>query len=104
LGEQLGFNEWDAVEAPGGVCDFVDQLRFGGIGGLVLVEKLLDVPLVGFGVLSGQDGGAGRETVAECVLRRALFARFGARAGGVRGVGAVGGGAHIGLGARASAG
>ena len=93
LGEQLGFEEWDAVEAPGGVGDFVDQLRLGGIGGGVLVEKLLDVALIGFGVLRGQEGGAGGEAVAEGVLRGALFAGFGARAGGVRRVGAVGGGA-----------
>jgi hypothetical protein len=33
LGEQLGFEERDAVEAPGGVGDFVDQLSFGGGGG-----------------------------------------------------------------------
>ena len=52
-GEQLGFEEWDAVEAPRGVGDFVDQLSLGGGGGLVLVEKLLDVALVGFGVLVG---------------------------------------------------
>jgi hypothetical protein len=58
-----------------------------------LIKKLLDVALVGFGVLGRQDGGAGGEAVAESVLRRTLFARFGARAGGVRGVGAVGGGA-----------
>ena len=95
LGEQLGFEERDAVEAPGGVGHFVDQLSLGGIGGLAVIEKLLDVALVGFGVLGGQDGGAGGEAVAESVLRRALFAGFGARAGGVGGVGAVGGGARF---------
>jgi hypothetical protein len=46
LGEQPGFEEWDAVEAPGGVGDFVDELGFGGGGGFVLIEKLLDVALV----------------------------------------------------------
>ena len=91
--EQLGFEEWDAVEAPSGVGDFVDELSLGLGGGLVLIEKLLDVALVGVGVLTGQDGGAGGEAVAEGVLRRALFARFGARAGGVGGVGAVDSGA-----------
>src|ERR1700689_4672590 len=53
LGEQIGFEEWDAVETPGGVGDFVDQLRFGGGGGGVLIEKLLDVALVGFGIFRG---------------------------------------------------
>src|SRR5580700_9891557 len=43
LREQLGFEEWDAVEAPRGVGDFVDELSLGGVCGLVLVEKLLDV-------------------------------------------------------------
>ncbi len=90
LGKQLGFEEWDAVEAPGGVGDFVDQLSLGGGGGGVLIEKLLDVALVGFGVLGGQDSGLGSETVAQRVEGRTLLAGFGARAGGVLGVGAVG--------------
>ena len=93
LGEQVGFEELDAFETPGGIGHFVDQFSFGGGGGFVLVEKLLDVKLVGFGVLGGQDGGSGTETVAQRVLRRTLLARFGAGAGGVLGVGAVGGGA-----------
>ena len=71
----------------------MDQLSLGGGGGGVLIEKLLDVALVGFGVLGGQDSGAGSETMAQRVERRTLLARFGARAGGVEGVGAVGGGA-----------
>ena len=93
MGEQLGFEKWDAVETPGGVGDFVDQLSFGGGCGGVFIDELLDVALVGFRVLGGQDGGAGSQAVAEGVERRALLARFGARAGGVRGVGAVDGGA-----------
>src|SRR5580704_6664169 len=92
LGEQLGFDEWDTVEAPGDVGHLVDQLSLWGIGGLAVIEKLLEVALVGFGVLRGQDRGAGGEAVAESVLRGALFASFGARTGGVGGVGAVGGG------------
>jgi hypothetical protein len=92
-GKQFSFEEWDTVEAPGGVGEFVDQLGLGGVGGVVLVEELLDVALVGFGVLGGQDGGAGSETMAKRVLRRTLLAGFGARTGGVLGVGAVGGGA-----------
>ena len=93
MGKQIGFEEWNAVEAPGGVGDFVDQLGLGGGGGLILVEKLLDVALVGFGVLGGQDSGLGGETVAQRVEGRTLLAGFGTRTGGVLGVGAVGGGA-----------
>ena len=93
MGEQLGFEEWDAVEAPGGGGDFVDELSFCGCGGGVLVEKLLDVALVGFGVFVRQDGGLGGETVAQGVAGGTLLAGFGARTGGVLGVGAVGGGA-----------
>ena len=93
MGEQLGLKEGDAVESPGGVGDFVDQLSFGRSGGGVLIEKLLDVALVGVGVLAGQDGSAGGEAMAEGIERGALLARFGARAGGVGGVGAVDGGA-----------
>ena len=64
LGEEVGFEERDAVEAPGGVGDFVDELSFGGVGGFVLGEKLLEVALVGFGVLCGQDRGAGGQAMA----------------------------------------
>src|ERR1700678_3031986 len=35
--EHFGFEQRDSVEAPGGVGDFYDELRFGGSGGLVLV-------------------------------------------------------------------
>src|ERR1700688_4795228 len=65
--EEGGFEEWDAIKAPGSVGDFVDELSLGGGGGLVLIEKLLDVALVGFGVLRGQDSGAGGEAMAEGV-------------------------------------
>jgi hypothetical protein len=68
-------------------------LNFGGGAGGVLVEKLLDVALVGFGVLVGQDSGLGSETMAQRVEGRTLLAGLGARTGGVEGVGAVGGGA-----------
>jgi hypothetical protein len=84
LGQQLGFEEWDAVETPGGVGEFVNQLSLDGVGGFIVSEKLLEVALVGCGVLGGQDGRAGGEAMTESVLRRALFARFGTRAGGVR--------------------
>jgi hypothetical protein len=39
-GDQAGFEQRDAVEAPGGVDQFLDELGFGGRGGLVFVEEL----------------------------------------------------------------
>src|ERR1700734_566545 len=57
--EERGFEQGDAVEAPGGVGDFGDELGLGGGGGLVFVEELAAVALVGGGVLGGEDGGRG---------------------------------------------
>jgi len=68
-------------------------VSFRGSGGLVFVGELAAVLLVGGRIFGGQDRGVGGEAVAERVLRRTLFAGAGARAGGVLGVGAVGGGA-----------
>ena len=79
-GEQFGFEERDAAEAPGGIGDFLDELSFGGSGGFVFVEKLLDVEPVSVGIFGSKDGGAGGEAVTEGVERGALFAGFGARA------------------------
>jgi hypothetical protein len=44
-------------------------------------------------VFGGEDGRAGRQAMAQRVERRALFTGFGARTGGMLGVGAVDGGA-----------
>ena len=93
FGEQPGFEQRDAIEAPGGVGDFRDELRFGGRGGLVLVAKAAAMGFVGGRVLGGEDGGGGGEAVAQGVERGTLLAGWGARAGGALGVGAVGGGA-----------
>ena len=38
--EKGGFEQRDAVEAPGGVDEFLGELSFGGRGGLVFVEEL----------------------------------------------------------------
>jgi hypothetical protein len=89
--EEGGFEEWDAVEAPGGVGEFLGELGFGGGGGLVFVEELAAVELVGGGILGGEDGRMAGEAVSEGVLGRTLFAGGGARSGGKEGVGAVGG-------------
>src|SRR5579864_3413649 len=57
--EERGFEERDAVLAPGDVGELVDEMSFGGGGGAILVEELLDVALVGGRVLSGEHGGCG---------------------------------------------
>jgi hypothetical protein len=55
--EECGFQVRDAIEAPGGVDEFLGELGLGGGGGLVFVEELVRVALVGGGVLGGEDGG-----------------------------------------------
>ena len=91
--EQGGFEHGDAVEAPGGVGEFLSEMRFGGSGGLVLVEELAAVLLVGDGILSSEDGGAAGEAVGDGVEGRALFASGGAGPGGAEGVCPIYGGA-----------
>ena len=90
-GEHFGFEPWDAVETPGGVDEFLDELRFGGSSGLVFIEEAAAMVFIGGGVFGGQNGRGGGEAVAQGVERRALFAGVGARTGGVLGVGAVDG-------------
>jgi hypothetical protein len=80
--EKGGFERGDAVDAPGGVGEFLGQLGLGGSGGLVFVEEAAAVELVGGGVLSGEDGRAAGESVGEGILRRTLFASGGAGSGG----------------------
>ena len=93
MGKQVGFEERDAVEAPGGVGEFLDELRLGGSGGAVFVPELAEVLQIRGRVFGRQDSGAGGESVGQGVEGGALFAglRFGA--GGMLGVGAIDGGA-----------
>jgi hypothetical protein len=72
LGKQIGFQGWDAIDAPGGVGEFLGEMRFCGGGGFVFVDKLLDVELVGGGVLGREDGDARGQAVGEGVERRTL--------------------------------
>jgi hypothetical protein len=51
--EERSFERGDAVETPGGVGEFLDELGFGGSGGLVFVEELAAVEMVGGGLLGG---------------------------------------------------
>jgi hypothetical protein len=59
LGKNVGFKERNAVETPGGVGEFDDELRLGGSGGFVLVEKAAAMCVVSGSVFGGEDGGGG---------------------------------------------
>jgi hypothetical protein len=89
--EHLGFEQRDAVETPGGVDEFPDELRFGGGGGLIFVEELAAMVFKGGWIFGRKDGGCGGQPVAQRVQRGTLLAGFGARTGGMLGIGAVAG-------------
>jgi hypothetical protein len=91
LGEDVSFEQRDAAEAPGGVGEFLDKMSFSCVGWLVFVAELAAVLIEGGAIFGGQDGGAGGQSVTECVTRRTLLAGIGARAGGMFGVGAIDG-------------
>lgn len=82
MGEQLGFENWNSVETPGGVGDFHDELRFGWRGGLVFVEEAAAMVFEGGRVFGGEEGGSGGEAMAQCVERGTLFVDWCAGAGG----------------------
>jgi hypothetical protein len=97
-----GFELRDAVEAPGGVDEFLGELGLCGGGRLVFVEELAAVVLVSGGVLGSEDRGVAGEAVGEGIQGRTLFAGGGAGSGGEERVGAVGAIARFGsLGASA---
>jgi hypothetical protein len=54
-GEDVGFEQRDAVEAPGGVDELLDELGFGGRGGLVLVEEAAAMGFEDGRVFGGED-------------------------------------------------
>jgi hypothetical protein len=93
--EERGFELRDAVEPPGGVRDLLGEEGFGGSDGLVFVEELAVVLLVG-GVLRGQDGGVAGKAVGYGIQGRTLFAGGGAWSGGEERVGAVSSVARLG--------
>ena len=66
--QQVGFEKRDAIEAPGGVGKFLDELDFGSGFRLVLVAQFLAVKLEGGWVFGGQDGGAASEAMGQRVL------------------------------------
>jgi len=91
--EEVGLEGGDAIEAPGGVGERLNQLLFEGAGGLEVIEEAVGVALVSGVVLCGQNDGVAGEAMAEGVQLRALFAGVGAGAGGFLGIGLVDGGA-----------
>ncbi|HTS49572.1 MAG TPA: hypothetical protein VMH05_16580 [Bryobacteraceae bacterium] len=91
--QQIGFEGRDAVEAPGGVGQFLSELRFGWSRRAVFVDELAAVLLVSSLIFGGQNRSAAQQAVAEGVLGRARFTFLGAGAGGMLGIGAIDGGA-----------
>ena len=77
VGQELRLDEGEAIEAPFGGDDFVDEVEFDGAGGLELLDVGIEEALKIGGVFGGQDDGLAGEAVAERVLRRALLAGFG---------------------------
>jgi len=53
-GEEVGFENGDAVQAPGGVGQGLDEMSFGGSFWMVFVGGGCDVVLVGLEVLGGR--------------------------------------------------
>ena len=87
--QHLGFQQGDAIEAPGSVGELLDKLRLGWSCGLVFVEEAAAMVFIGGRVFGGEDGGSGRQAVAQSVERRTLLAGWGARTGGVLRIRAV---------------
>src|SRR5580704_6215541 len=88
-GQDFGFEKRDAVEAPGGVGEFGDELGFGGRRGAIFVEEAAAVGFISRAVLRGEDRRIGGQAVAESVAGGALLAGGGTGTGGVEGIGAV---------------
>ena len=61
VGEEAGFEGGDAIQAPCGVGEGLDELLFESAEGLEVGEEALEVELELGGVLGGQEGGAAGE-------------------------------------------
>src|SRR5579871_3872227 len=81
-GEDIGLEQRDAVEPPGSVGQFLDELGLGGIGGLVLVAELAAVGVVVVLMFGRNDGCARGKAVPYGVTGRTAFSGCSARAGG----------------------
>src|SRR5580704_10560854 len=66
-GKESGLGGGNAVEAPGGVAERLDELFFERTFGLELVDEAFEVALVGGLVLGGQDDDVAGEAVAQRV-------------------------------------
>jgi len=86
-----GFGAVEAAEAPGGEDDGLGEDLLAGGGGLEIAEEGVAEGVVFGLVLGGEDGALGGEAVAEGVEAGDGLAFGGAGAGGLLGVGAVGG-------------
>jgi hypothetical protein len=89
-GEEIVFECGDAVDAPGGVGEGLDEMGFDGAAGVVFVAEGVAVGAVGVEVFAGEDDDLAGESVPEGVERRALLSGGGFGASGVAGVLAVG--------------
>src|ERR1700722_382880 len=77
--EHVGFEKRDAVETPGGIREFLDELGFGGCDGSIFIEEAAAMGIERRWVFGGEDGGGGRQAMAQGVERRTLLAGIGAR-------------------------
>ncbi|HTA68717.1 MAG TPA: hypothetical protein VK776_10590 [Bryobacteraceae bacterium] len=66
-GEEGGLGGRNAVEAPGGVAQRLDELLFERTFGLELVDETQEMALVGGLVFGGQDNDVAGEAVAQGV-------------------------------------
>ena len=94
--EDLGFEERDAVEAPGGIGEFGDELGFGWAGGLVFITELAEMFFVSGGIFGGNQEAAGAVAIFEGVEPDGFFAFGGLRSGGVLGVLLIGSALFVG--------
>ncbi len=100
FGEELGFDDGEAVEAPLGGDQLMNEVELGGAVGMEVVEVGEEELVELGGVLGGEHESLGGEAVFERVLGRAEAAGFGFGSVGFCAVGAggLGFGWHMGLG------
>ena len=80
-GKEAGLQAREPAHAPLGVGDLADKFEFEGVGGLDVGFEGRKLAVEVGGVLAGQDGIAGEESMFEGVLCNAGFALLGARSG-----------------------
>ena len=85
-GQEAGLQAREAAHAPLGVGDLTDEFEFERVGGLDVGFECRELAVEVGGVLAGEDGIAGEESVFERVFRATGFALLGARSGGFLGV------------------